>query len=44
MVNGEKKLEEVHQYGYYIDVLKTVNVIMPIMCYNTFTYLIESSS
>ena len=26
MVNGEKKLEEVHQYGYYIDILKTINV------------------
>ena len=26
MVNGKKKLEEVHQYSYYIDVLKTINV------------------
>lgn len=26
MVNGENKLEEIHQYGYYIDVFKTINV------------------
>lgn len=31
MVNGEKKLEEVHQYGYYIDILKTINVKMLII-------------
>ena len=40
MVNGKKKLEEVHQYSYYIDVLKTINVKRSqLMCYDTFTYL-----
>ena len=33
-MNGEKKLEEVHQYGYYIDVLKTINVNAIWQCHN----------